>query len=652
MADDLQGRKLIDPATADAERLALVEAALDASQDGLIIIGLDQRIIKYNRRFLQILGSTADELARGGVAYLLQQAAVQMENGEAVAARIRSYLKNPSEENLAVLRFRDGRVFQRFAAPLKVGGRTVGSVHSLSDITRSVRSEDALEQHRAILEKAQEVARIGSWVAELDGSGRLGWSRETQRIFGVPMGQFTGHVDGLFALVHQDDLETVRRVYAATMASGAACDVEHRIVRPDGEVRWVHGLGDALRDESGRPLRIVGTVQDITERRHLEDQLRQSQKLEAIGRLAGGVAHDINNALTAIAGYTELALGSLETSHPAKADVAEIRRGAERAAAVTRQLLAFSRRQLREPKIFSLVDAAGNIGRMLERMLGEDIELTTDFAQDAPSVYGDPGQIEQAIVNLAINARDAMPGGGRLTLSLSTANIGNEFTRSGVHLPAGRYAELQVSDTGHGMSAETKAHIFEPFFTTKEVGKGTGLGLPMVYGTMKQSAGFIFVDSQEGVGTTFRLYFPAVDPPENISAPAAGKAGAAAPRTGQPTVLVVEDETAVRNLVVTALSLDGYRILHASSTDTALEAAAAETGTIDVLLTDANMPGRSGLELAGVLARERPGISVIVMSGYTDEMLKVAGLPTPITLLSKPFTPKDLRQKVRDVLNL
>ena len=534
MADDLESRKLIDPAAADAERVALLEAALDASQDGLMIIGLDQRIIKYNRRYLEMFGFDADALATGGVDYLLQQAAIQIEDGEAVAARIRGYLENPSGENLGPLRFKDGRVFQRFAAPLKVGGRTVGSVYSLSDISRPVKSEEALEQHRAFLEKAQEVAHIGSWVAELDGSGRVDWSRETHRIFAVPMGQFAGHVDALLALVHQDDLETVRRVYAATMASGAACDVEHRIVRPDGDVRWVHAVGDALRDEAGRPVRIVGTVQDITERRQLEDQLRQSQKLEAIGRLAGGVAHDINNALTAIAGYTELALGSLEASHPAKADVAEIRRGAERAAAVTRQLLAFSRRQLREPKIFSLVDAAGNIGRMLERMLGEDIELRTDFAQDAPSVYGDPGQIEQAIVNLAINARDAMPGGGRLTLSLCTTNIGNEFTRSGVHLPAGRYAELQVSDTGHGMSAETKAHIFEPFFTTKEVGKGTGLGLPMVYGTMKQSAGFIFVDSQEGVGTTFRLYFPAVDPPDGPSAPAAAKPAQPREQDSQP----------------------------------------------------------------------------------------------------------------------
>ncbi len=487
------------------ERVALLEAALDASQDGLIVIGVDRRIIKYNRRFLQMFGFTADDLASGGVPYMLRQAAEQIEDGEAMVERLREYLANPSGENLAVLRLKDGRVYERFAAPLNVGGRRVGLVYSISDISRPVRSEQALEQQRAFLEKAQEVAHIGSWVAELDGSGHVGWSLETHRIFGVPVGQFAAHVDAFLALVHKDDLKALRRSFADAVAAGNTYDFEHRIVRPDREVRWVHEVGDAQRDEAGRVIRMVGTVQDVTERRQLEDQLRQSQKLEAIGRLAGGVAHDINNALTAIAGYTELALGALDASHPAKADVSEIRRGAERAAAVTRQLLAFSRRQLREPKVFSLVDAAGNIARMLERMLGEDIELRTSFVPDAPSIYGDPGQIEQAIVNLAINARDAMPGGGRLTLSLSTAEIGHEFTRAGVHLPSGRYAELQVADTGHGMSAETKAHIFEPFFTTKDVGKGTGLGLPMVYGTVKQSAGFIFVDSQEGVGTTFKL---------------------------------------------------------------------------------------------------------------------------------------------------
>jgi PAS domain S-box-containing protein len=645
VTDHPPGDASADPAASAPidERVALLEAALDASQDGLIVIGLDQRIIKYNRRFLQMFGFSADELDRGGIAYMLQQALGQLNDGEAMVARARGYLADPLVEDAALLHFKDGRVYERFAAPLKVGGRIVGLVYSISDISRPVRSERALEQHRALLEKAQEVAHVGSWVAELDGSRRLDWSLETHRIFGVPADQFPGHADGFFALVHKDDLDGVSKTFAAAVGAGTSYDIEHRIVRPDGEVRWVHERADALRDEAGRVVRMVGTVQDTTDRRRLEDELRQSQKLEAIGRLAGGVAHDLNNALTAIAGYTELALGALDPAHPARADVTEIRRGAERAAAVTRQLLAFSRRQLREPKVFSLVEATASVARMLERMLGEDVELETDLQPDTPSIYGDPGQIEQAIVNLAINARDAMPGGGRLTLSLSRSVVGHEHPRAGVQPPAGRYAELRVADTGHGMSEQTKAHIFEPFFTTKDVGKGTGLGLPMVYGTVKQSAGFILVDSQEGVGTTFRVYFPAADAPDPSIGPGA--------RSGRPAVLVVEDETPVRNLVVTALSLDGYRILHAASADAALALAAAEAGAIDLLLTDANMPGMNGLELAAALGAERPGLAIIVMSGYTDEMLTGAGLPPGVAFLPKPFTPGDLRQKVRAMLN-
>jgi two-component system, cell cycle sensor histidine kinase and response regulator CckA len=643
-------RKPEDPIPVE-ERLSLLEAALDATNDGLIIISLDGRVIWYNRRYLHMFGFNDEDLLAGGLTYIVREAAAQMEDGDVKAARALQFLRNPVTEMLDVLRFKDGRVYERFAAPLKVNGRIAGLVSNYSDISRPVRSEAALEQHRAFLEKAQEVAHIGSWVAELDGSDRLGWSVETHRIFGVQTGRFPGTSKAFFQFVHPDDVEAIARAQAAAAETGDAYDIEHRIIRNDGEVRWVHQRADVVRDDRGVALRMVGTVQDITDRRQLEDQLRQSQKLEAIGRLAGGVAHDINNALTAIAGYTELALGVLEAGHPARSDVAEIRRGAERAASVTRQLLAFSRRQMREPRVFSLVKATEGVGRMLERMLGDNIEIRTELAAEVPHVYGDPGQIEQAIVNLAINARDAMPDGGRLLLGLASTEIAPGVTRSGVRLPAGVYAELRVADTGHGMSPETQAHIFEPFFTTKEVGKGTGLGLSMVYGTVKQSAGFIFVESQEGRGTTFRLLFPAAeaaDKPADTSA-RRDEAGAT-PAGDQATVLVVEDEAAVRNLAVTALANEGYRILQAGSAEAAHELLDTTDVHIDLLLTDANMPGQSGPDLAGALARERPDLLVVVMSGYTDEVLQVSGLSQPVALLPKPFTPRELRQKVRDVL--
>ena len=260
-------------------------------------------------------------------------------------------------------------------APHRIGSRIVGRVITLSDVGPAVRAEQALEQHRALLEKAQEIGHIGSWVAELDGSDRLGWSAESHRIFGVPIGQFEGSSTAFLAFVHPDDRAAVRAAIDTAAASGQAYDIEHRVVRPDGGVRWVHQKATTVRDSQGRPLRMVGTVQDITERCLLEEQLRQSQKMEAIGRLAGGIAHDLNNALTAIAGYAELALGEVPSDHAARGDVEEIRRAAERAGSVTRQLLAFSRKQLLEPRVFDLNEAIASISRLLSRLLGADIEV-------------------------------------------------------------------------------------------------------------------------------------------------------------------------------------------------------------------------------------------------------------------------------------
>jgi two-component system, cell cycle sensor histidine kinase and response regulator CckA len=502
-----------------------------------------------------------------------------------------------------------------------------------------------LREQKGFLEKAQEVAHVGSWVAEHDGNSQLTWSAETYRIFGVAAGEFAGTPHAFLAFVHPDDLEMVRRASEVARSGEGPYDVEHRIIRRDGVERWVHERADIVRGSDGTTIRMIGTVQDITERRQLEEQLRQAQKLEAIGRLAGGVAHDLNNALTAIVGYTELALGALASDHAARPDVEEIRRAAERAESVTRQLLAFSRKQILEPRIFSVQETIGTLQRMLERLLGPAITLSTVIAPDLPPIYGDPGQIQQALVNLAVNARDAMPDGGRLTVQATRVHIDDVQARAQQPLMAGDYVEIAVSDTGRGMSAETQRHIFEPFFTTKGVGKGTGLGLAMVYGTVKQSGGFIFVDSQEGRGTTFRLYFP----PATAQAPP--RQPASTPTTADATtILVVDDEPVVRTLVVSTLKREGYRVFDAESGADALRLAAGAPGRIDVLLTDASMPGMSGAELATALARTRRGLKVLVMSGYSAEPVKVDGLCEPVALLAKPFTPADLRRKIREAL--
>jgi CheY-like chemotaxis protein len=338
--------------------------------------------------------------------------------------------------------------------------------------------------------------------------------------------------------------------------------------------------------------------------------------------------------------------------HAARPDVEEIRKAAERAGSVTRQLLAFSRKQLLEPRLFNLNDTVVNIARLLTRLLGHDVHVETKLAATLPEVLGDPGQVEQAIINLAVNARDAMPSGGRLTLTTSVDEVDDAFARRHVPMAPGKYVALRVADTGHGMTRETQARVFEPFFTTKEIGKGTGLGLSMVYGTLKQIGGFIFVDSEVERGTTFRLYFPpaldraAATPPDAAPAPAAATA-----RKGHETLLIVEDEDSVRNLVASALRHDGYELLLAKSAEDALRLDEQHKGPIDLLLTDAIMPGKSGIELATVMAVRRPALPVIIMSGYTEETLTGAPLDKPLSLLQKPFTPRELRRRIRDVLD-
>ena len=634
------------------ETVALLEGALESARDAILVVDLNRRIIRCNTRYVNTFGVTADELERGGVNFISDRLASQLEDPDAVLERSRQLWADPSVEGADTIRFKDGRVFERFIAPHRIGSTIVGRIASFRDVSHALSAAQTLDQHRGLLEKAQEIAHTGSWVAELDGSGALAWSRETHRIFGVPYGEFAGLSNAFFSFVHPDDRSAVQRAVEGALDGRELLELEYRIVRADGDVRWVHGRADVVRDARGQPVRLIGTVQDITDRRQLEAQLRQSQKMAAIGRLAGGVAHDLNNALTAIAGYSELAVGELAAGHAARAHIEEVRRAADRAASVTRQLLAFSRQQVLEPRVFSVNDALANLARLLDRITATGIELSARTAENVEGILADQGHVEQAIVNLALNARDAMPAGGRLDVATSMADVDEAFARAHVPMPPGRYVVVSVSDTGHGMTRDTQAQIFEPFFTTKDIGTRTGLGLSMVYGTVKQSGGFIFVDSAPYRGTTFRLYFPPAAAP--AAQPAAGPGRKASTPNAPPsevTLLVVEDEPAVRNLVAATLKTEGYRLLLAGSAEEAMLVAAEHTGAIDLLLTDAVMPGKSGIELANALVAERPGLPVIVMSGYTRETLDVAGLSHAVVLVHKPFTPRELRQRIREVLN-
>jgi two-component system, cell cycle sensor histidine kinase and response regulator CckA len=399
----------------------------------------------------------------------------------------------------------------------------------------------------------------------------------------------------------------------------------------------------------GQIVRAWGTQRDVTEQRDLEAQIRQAVKIEAVGRLAGGISHDFNNILTAILGTTQLLQRELGPEAPHYADVEEIRRAAERAADLTRQLLAYSRRQVLAPRVLDLNAVVSGLDHMLRRLIGEDVELVNALAPELAPVRADPGQVEQVIVNLAVNARDAMPGGGKLTIDTANIELDGVFARGHPGASPGSYVRLRVGDTGVGMDAATRAHLFEPFFTTKPVGKGTGLGLATVYGIVKQSGGYIWVDSEPGRGTVFAIFLPRTS---GTPEPTASPQSPAPPARGTETILLVEDEESVRTLSHRALSRLGYQVLAAPGGADALRVAERHGGPIHLVLTDVVMPGIGGRELVRQLAAVRPGTKVLYISGYSNEAIARHGVLDPGTaFLQKPFTPDGLASKVREVLD-
>jgi len=430
--------------------------------------------------------------------------------------------------------------------------------------------------------------------------------------------------------------------------------MDQEYLRLDGSQVPVETTAVPVRYQ-GRDAHLV-FVRDITRRRQteeekakLEAQLAQAQKMESVGRLAGGVAHDFNNLLTVINLYSDMALRSLEPDNPLRQDLEEIRRAGDRAAQLTRQLLIFSRRQPLEMRTLNLNEVLQGLAKMLPRLLGEDIPLQMKLAPDLGYIHADPGQIEQVVVNLAVNARDAMPEGGQLTLETVNTTLDKLFLRLHSGVEEGEYIMLAVSDTGVGMTEEVKAHLFEPFFTTKGPGKGTGLGLATVYGIVKQHRGHIWVYSEPGLGSIFKVYLPRVE--AGPAATSRSEEATALPR-GSETVLVVEDEPAVRSVAVRVLSGLGYQVLEASSGLDALQVAATWGQMIHLLLTDVIMPEMNGKALAEQLTALYPALKVLFISGYTDETISHHGvLEEGVAFLQKPFTPSRLAHKVREVLD-
>jgi signal transduction histidine kinase/CheY-like chemotaxis protein len=428
---------------------------------------------------------------------------------------------------------------------------------------------------------------------------------------------------------------------------GKSFQAEYRMTRKDGTTVWISDTATISKASEAHPV-MEGLLVDISERKLMEMQSQQARRMEAVGRLAGGIAHDFNNLLTIIKGYTELARQRAEGLPALRNDIERIDDASERAAALVRQLLAFSRKQVLQPKNIDLNSIVNGVEQLLRRLMGEDIRIHTKLAADVGTIKADPSQIEQVLMNLLVNARDAMPRGGRLVIETCNAELDQVYAIEHVSVRPGRYVMLAVSDSGMGMSPETAAHIFEPFFTTKGGSRGTGLGLATSYGIVKQSGGYIWVYSEPGHGTTFKVYLPRVDATVETAA-------AMRPKTevqrGSESILLVEDEEAVRDLTQTVLTSYGYKVIVTQDPEHALSVAA--TGLpIQLVLTDVVMPSMSGRELVQKLTAKYPHLRVLYMSGYTDDIITSGGvLEAGLAFLQKPFTPATLAQKVRDVLD-
>lgn len=611
----------------------------EAAPDGLVIADQLSTYIDGNASICRMLGYERHEFVGLNAKDILVPTDVQH-----IEPALQKLKAEKDFHHDLQFRRKDGSVFSAevSATPLP-DGTFLGIIR---DVTERNEAVTALRLAEERTRHALRNANVGIWdINHLTGQQEISETMEIQ--FGFAPGTYPGTTEAFMSRIHPDDRAAVNEATKVALTSGTDYSVTHRVVHPDGKVRWITAMGRIELDSEGKPLRGTGISIDVTERRNLEEQYQQAQKMEAIGRLAGGVAHDFNNLLTAILGYCELLLVDLPAQDTHRPDLLEIQKAGTRAAGLTRQLLAFSRREIIAPTLIDLNDVVLDMKSMLQRLIGEDITVQIELGQHLSQLKADRGQLEQIVMNLAVNARDAMPQGGVLTLKTASTQLDADFHDSHSRTLTDTYVSLTVSDTGVGMSADVQARAFEPFFTTKEVGKGTGLGLATVHGIMKQAGGTVRVRSELGQGTSITVYFPV----------ATDSGGAlpeihphARPHAGVETVLVVEDEDGLRELIRRLLLRQGYVVHVAANADEAEIMFASIKA--DVLLTDVVMPGGSGPDLTRRLLATHPGLRVVYMSGYTEDAIVHHGVLEPdIAFVHKPFTAESLSQKLREVLD-
>jgi PAS domain S-box-containing protein len=511
-----------------------------------------------------------------------------------------------------------------------------------------------LQLRETQLSEAQRIAKFGSY-QWIPGSDEVSRSEELCEIFGLRREDFPPTFEGYLERIHPEDRPNTKRIVEQALREQKPFETEERIILPDGSTRILLSIGRWVFDEARQVVKLIGICQDISESRKtehakakLEEQLWQVQKMDSIGKLASGIAHDFNNILSVIVGYGELARQTLPDDSPARRHLSEIHKTAQRAAVLTRRLLAFGRQQVLQPTVLNLNIVIDNVGKIINRLIGEHISLHVTTDMRLGRAKADLAQVEQVLMNLVVNARDAMPKGGKIFIETANVELDENYSQWHPRVPPGSYIMLAVTDTGCGMTEETMSHIYEPFFTTKAVGEGTGLGLSVVYGVVKQSEAHIIVNSRVGKGTTFKIYFPRIDQPVELEPPSTTLA--VLPR-GSETVLVVEDDEALRDLITILLTNDGYKVLNAKDATIALEIAAEFHSHIDLVLTDLVMPDISGGELTARIKASHAEMHVLYMSGYPNDFLSHYGEMNPeIELLQKPFTSHDLLAHVRAAL--
>jgi PAS domain S-box-containing protein len=528
-------------------------------------------------------------------------------------------------------------------------GQLLGFAKRIRDLSEMRRVEEELRRNQEALELAHEAAGLGTWDHDLV-TGELHWDARARALLGRAAAD--GPSPKWADVIHPDDLRTTEERQERALVERKPFSAEYRVVWPDRSVHWIAAVGRGVEEPTtGRPVCVRGILLDITERKETEQRLEEVLRLEAIGRLAGGIAHDLNNMLAAIFGYSDLLARSLAENDPRRADVAQIVHAAQRSAELTRQLLAFARRELIQPRSLDLNAVVRDAESMLRPVLGDNVALRLSLSPEAGVIFADPRRVEQILINLVLNARDAMPQGGRVTIETGTVafdDLGAKRRGDCEGPAASRYVMLAVHDTGHGMDAGTLQRIWEPFFTTKPTGRGTGLGLSMVYGSVQQSGGFVWAESAPGAGTVIQAYWPEFEgAPEEMP----HTAGLGSVRGGRECILLAEDDAVLRALTVRTLKLLGYACLAAASAEAALEVLRSGEG-VDLLVTDVVMPGMSGGSLGERLERERPGLPILYISGFAGEdVIRRGLLAADRPFLQKPFAPDELARKVREVLD-